>query len=211
MISLFLTIASDIFQSPEELSLTHKIAVFQRQLSNQHPDWELPALLDELKSIARNERRLFGSGDQSNFDPNDHKGKVVITTAHKAKGLEWDRVYLMSVNNYNFPAGEENDSYISEKWFIRDQMNLPAEALSQLEALIFPETFSYHEGEATKKSRLDYIRERLRLLYVSITRAKQELIITWNAGYNNKYHAAPALAALSDYYMSIKEKTNQVR
>ena len=208
---LILTIASDIFQTPEELSLTHKIAVFERQLSNQHPDWELPALLDELKSIARNERRLFGSGDQSNFNPNEHKGKVVITTAHKAKGLEWDRVYLMSVNNYNFPAGEENDSYISEKWFIRDQLNLPAEALSQLEALIFPGTFSYLEGEATRKSRLEYIRERLRLLYVSITRAKQELIITWNSGYNNKYHAAPALAALSNYFTSIKEKTNQVK
>jgi DNA helicase-2/ATP-dependent DNA helicase PcrA len=29
---------------------------------------------------------------------------------------------------------------------------------------------------------LDYVRERLRLLYVGITRAKRELFLTWNTG-----------------------------
>ena len=193
---LILTIASDIFKDLAEISLSHKIAVFLRQLSNQHPEWEFPALIDELKAVARNERRFFGSGDQAEFNPDDHKGEVVVTTAHKAKGLEWDRVYLMSVNNYNFPSGDNNDSYIAEKWFIRDQLNLPAEALSQLEILTLNDGSKYQEGSATQSSRLEYIRERLRLLYVSITRAKQELIITWNTGYNSKYSAAIALTAL---------------
>jgi DNA helicase-2/ATP-dependent DNA helicase PcrA len=40
----------------------------------------------------------------------------------------------------------------------------------------------YLEGEATQRARLDYAAERLRLLYVGITRAKSELIITWNMG-----------------------------
>ncbi len=40
----------------------------------------------------------------------------------------------------------------------------------------------YAEGEATHQARLDYVAERLRLFYVGITRAKQELIITWNTG-----------------------------
>ncbi|TFG47585.1 MAG: ATP-dependent helicase, partial [Anaerolineales bacterium] len=115
---LILTIAGDIFFTPDELSLYHKIATFQKQLSTQHPDWELPSLLDELKSLARNERRFFAGGEGDQFKPEEHKGKVVITTAHKAKGLEWDRVYLMSANNYNFPSGSSEDSYISEKWFI---------------------------------------------------------------------------------------------
>ena len=197
---LILTIADDIFQTPTELSLAHKIAVFQKRLANQHPDWDLPALLDELKSLARNERRFFGSGDNSDFNPEEHKGKVVITTAHKAKGLEWDRVYLMSVNNYNFPSGDLEDSYIAEKWFVRDQLNLPSEALAQLNSIMGQGSIPYKEGESTLNSRLEYIRERLRLLYVSITRAKQELVITWNTGYNSKYSAAPSLNALSSYY-----------
>ncbi len=206
---LILTVADDIFQDPTELALSHKIAVFQRQLANQHPDWEQPALLDELKSLARNERRFFGSGEQSNFNPDEYQGKVVITTAHKAKGLEWDRVYLLSVNNYNFPAGDANDSYIAEKWFIRDQLNLPSEALSQLTTLSANGSIPYVEGEATQLSRLEYMRERLRLLYVSITRAKQELVITWNTGYSSKYSAATPLTALSNYYQDYLKNNKQ--
>jgi len=38
------------------------------------------------------------------------------------------------------------------------------------------------EGASTLQARLDYAAERLRLLYVGITRAKQELVITWNSG-----------------------------
>ena len=208
---LILTIADDIFHDPIERSLSHKIALFQRQLANQHPDWDLPALLDELKSLARNERRFFGSGDQSDFNPEKYKGKIVITTAHKAKGLEWDRVYLMSVNNYNFPSGDPEDTFIAEKWFIRDQLNLPSEALSQLNSLISQGDTPYVEGQATKNSRTEYIRERLRLLYVSVTRAKQELVITWNTGYNSKYSAARAFTALATYYNNYLEnlKTNE--
>jgi len=202
---LILTIADDIFHDPAELSLSHKIAVFQRQLVNQHPDWELPALLDELKSLARNERRFFGPGEQSDFNPDEYKGKVVITTAHKAKGLEWDRVYLMSVNNYNFPSGDPGDNYIAEKWFVRNQLNLPSEALSQLRTINSQGSIPYIEGKATKHSRLEYVRERLRLLYVSITRAKQELVITWNTGYSSKYSSATPLSALSNYYKEYLE------
>jgi DNA helicase-2/ATP-dependent DNA helicase PcrA len=32
------------------------------------------------------------------------------------------------------------------------------------------------------QARTDYVRERLRLLYVGITRAKRDLILTWNSG-----------------------------
>ena len=33
-------------------------------------------------------------------------GKVTIATMHAAKGLEWDRVYLMAVSNYGFPSAQ---------------------------------------------------------------------------------------------------------
>jgi DNA helicase-2/ATP-dependent DNA helicase PcrA len=120
-----------------------------------------------------------------------------VTTIHKAKGLEWDRVYLMSVNNYDFPSALPHDEFISEKWFVRDHLNLEAEALAQLEAL-FPKdgVASYAEGEATQEARLDYAAERLRLLYVGITRAKRELIIAWNSGRPNRpqQQAVPFIA-----------------
>ncbi len=88
----------------------------------------------------------------------------------------------MSVNNYSFPAALPGDSYIAEKWFIRDSLNLQAEAQCQAERLMAGKASTYKEGEATLEARREYAAERLRLLYVGITRARRDLIITWNMG-----------------------------
>jgi DNA helicase-2/ATP-dependent DNA helicase PcrA len=119
---------------------------------------------------------------------------------HKAKGLEWDRVYLMSVNNYDFPSAILGDPYISEKWFIRDYLNIEAEALAQLKTLVSNDEYQwYQEGSATIEARNDYARERLRLLYVGITRAKKELIISWNNGRRGESMPAVPLLALKSF------------
>ena len=181
---MVLALSQDLFNAPNDLALAHKLALVLRQASDDHRDWRLPELNGELSMISRNERRFLGfSEDDSGFDPSHHPGKVVVTTMHKAKGLEWDRVYLMSVNNYDFPSGQPNDRYISEKWFVRSSLNLEAETLAQLGAVLSTSEYKfYKEGSASQTARLDYIRERLRLLYVGITRGKKELIITWNSG-----------------------------
>ena len=87
---------------------------------------------------------------------------------------------MMGVNNYDFPAVQEYDEYIAEKWFVRGALNLEAEILAQLDTL--RDGGGYTEGEATVQAREAYAAERLRLLYVGITRAKRDLIITWNVG-----------------------------
>ncbi|HMS00708.1 MAG TPA: ATP-dependent helicase [Anaerolineales bacterium] len=214
---LVLTLAQDVFTDASDLALAHKLALVLRSAADDHADWRLPELTAELAVIAKNERRFIGfSSDDSGFDPERHRGRVVVTTMHKAKGLEWDRVYLMSVNNYDFPSNMPNDRFISEKWFVRSGLDLSAEALAQLSALwsrYVPPRFDfaaaplsaggttrppsneydwYEEGAATMRSRLDYVKERLRLFYVGITRAKRELIVTWNSG--RQGDATPSLA-----------------
>ncbi|MGA2490477.1 MAG: ATP-dependent helicase [Anaerolineales bacterium] len=194
---MILTLSQDLFTAPNDLALAHKLALVLRQVRDDHADWRLPELNGELSLIARNERRFLGfSEDDAGFDPSHHAGKVVVTTMHKAKGLEWDRVYLMSLNNYDFPSLQFNDHYISEKWFVRSGLNLEAETLAQLEAALSTDEYeSYAEGAATGQARLDYVRERLRLLYVGITRAKKELILTWNTGrQGNQTQAIPFVA-----------------
>jgi DNA helicase-2/ATP-dependent DNA helicase PcrA len=159
----------------------------------------------ELMTIANNERRFIGfSEDDTGFDPEQHKGKVVVSTIHKAKGLEWDRVHLMSVNNYDFPSGQAHDQFISERWFVRDQLNLEAEGLAQVQHLIDNDPYQwYEEGSASLTARQDYIRERLRLLYVGITRAKRELILTWNTGkYKTEQQPSVPLIALSYFWQN---------
>jgi len=204
---MILTLSQELFTQPNDLAIAHKLAVLLRRVRNLHPDWHLPELTGELAVIARNERRFLGfSDDESGFDPDKYKGKVVIATIHKAKGLEWDRVYLMSVNNYDFPSGMEYDTYIPERWFIRDNLNLEAETLAQLKAAFSTESYEwYSEGNPTYEARMEYIRERLRLLYVGITRAKQELVITWNTGRKNNLQPAIPLVALQAYWIKVGE------
>ncbi len=176
---LILLLAQDLFDSPADLALAHKFAVVLRRFATDHPDYRLPEFVEELAQIARNQRRFLGFDEDSlGFEP--PKGKVTVSTMHRAKGLEWDRVYLMGLNNYSFPSGQPQDTYFSEKWFVRDSLNLEAEALGQLESLTNQE--GYIEGLSTEEARIDLVKERVRLLFVGVTRAKQELVVTWNVG-----------------------------
>jgi DNA helicase-2/ATP-dependent DNA helicase PcrA len=180
-----LIIGQDLFTAPGDLALTHKLALSLERSAAQESLWQLPDFASELTKIASNQRKFLGfEEDDTGFDPARHKGEVVITTIHKAKGLEWDRVYLLSVNNYDFPFAQSYDSYISEKWFIRDHLNLEAETIAKITALVNRDSgrLFMPEGIASEESRIEYSSERLRLFFVGITRARRELCITWNTG-----------------------------
>jgi DNA helicase-2/ATP-dependent DNA helicase PcrA len=176
---LMLTIGQDLFHEATDIALNYKLAQLLRGMGKNNPDWRLPQFAEELRAISQNERKFLGFDDaEHGYTP--HPGRVTIATMHAAKGLEWDRVYLMAVNNYSFPSAQPFDDYISEKWFIRDHLNMDAEMQAQMASLV--SGIPYHEGAATQAARIAYAAERLRLLYVGITRAKRELIITWNTG-----------------------------
>ncbi len=179
---LVLTIGQDIFHKPSEIALGYKLSGLLRSFAAEMPTARLSEFAAELRRISDNERRFIGfENEEVGYTPK--KGVVTVATMHAAKGLEWDCVYLLSVNDYSFPSGLPEDHYLDEKYFIRDSLNLSAEARAQLEALLAGAP--YNEGEASAQARLDYAAERLRLLYVGITRAKRKLIITWNTG---RYH-----------------------
>ena len=93
------------------------------------------------------------------------------------------------------------DTYVSEKWYIRGKLNLEAEALEQLKvALSGDEYVWYEEGKATQAARMDCVRERLRLLYVGITRAKKALVITWNTGKTGDSQPALPFIELQNFW-----------
>jgi len=196
---LLLTIGQDIFHLQSELALTHKLANTLKQVSSARHDWRLPELTNELAVIAKNQRKFIGFSEEDiNLDPELLKGKVVVATMHKAKGLEWDRVYLIGVNNFNFPSAAPEDPYMGLEWWIRDQLHLPEEALAQLDALLSDDQYDWYvEGRASKKARIDYASERLRLFYVGITRAKKHLIATYNTDYDN--HPSVPFTVLRTY------------
>jgi DNA helicase-2/ATP-dependent DNA helicase PcrA len=206
---LVLRIAQDLFREASLLATAYKLAGVLREASLDHPEWRLSELNRELAAVAQNERRFLGfSDEETGIDPESFQGRVLITTIHRAKGLEWDRVYLMSVNNYEFPSGEATDRYIFEPWYLREHLNLPAEALAQLRAAAAGDYLAYEPSAATRQARLDYAAERLRLLYVGLTRARQELIVTWNTGRSGDLTPALPFLALQEF---TKEHLHQAK
>ena len=178
---MVLTVGGDIFKEPSDVALTYKIAVVLKSIARDHPTYRLSEFVEELIYISENQRKFIGFDDSdTGYEPTP--GRITVSTMHAAKGLEWDRVYLMAVNNYSFPSALDYEEYIGERWFIRDNLNLEAEVEAQLEALVDQNTKTYTLGDASYQARFDYAAERLRLLYVGITRAKSDLIITWNTG-----------------------------
>jgi DNA helicase-2/ATP-dependent DNA helicase PcrA len=178
---LVMALGRDFFSDPDQLALVQKFSGLLRRASSYNPDWGLPRLADELEVIAENERRFEGVGSgETDFDPDDHPGEVTISTMHGAKGLEWDRVHLLGVNDFHFPAAVAGDRFLPERWYYRDDLNLQAETLAQIDAVTG--TDDYEEREATTRARHKYARERIRLFYVCVTRAREELMITTNIG-----------------------------
>ncbi len=178
---LVLTLGNELFTEATDLALTHKLALVLAGLASVDRNLRLAELADELAKIANNERRFLGF-DTADLGYEPRPGTVTVATMHAAKGLEWDRVYLMALNNYSFPSGQPHDTYRAEQWFVRDRLNLEAETLARLEAYLDGQLDRYQAGEASAQARLAYAAERLRLFYVAITRARQDLIITWNYG-----------------------------
>ncbi len=203
---LILTISGDLFRLETDIATAYAVALYLRRFGELHPEARLQEYTLELQEIAKGRRSFSGISDADDaFDPDQHRGKVTITTMHKSKGLEWDRVYIMAANNYNYPSADPFDVFLGEKWFIRNNLNLEAEARGQLKAL--RDNLPYREGEATREARIEYAAERLRLLYVGITRARRELIITWNTGRSGEQIEARPIAALRGWW----EKVGGVR
>lgn len=193
---LLLTLGNDLFTKPADLALTHRLAVLLNKLGRENPTWRLPELAGELENVAQNKRRILGFTDEGlGYEPK--AGQVTVATMHAAKGLEWDRVYLIGCNNFSFPSGSDafGDKYRGERWYVRDNLNLVAETIAQVQQLHMGTLDEYEPGRATEAARRDIGAERLRLLYVGITRARRELILTYNTGRNPERDPnQPALA-----------------
>ena len=185
---LMLTIAQDVLTRDNELAIAHSLAVSMRRYAAVNPSVQLGDLADKLKDIASN-RQSFLSKTllEAGFEP--QAGIITVTTMHKAKGLEWDRVYLLCVDVIDFPHDPDAHGR-GEQWFMggRDpateaRKSLEHEAaarktISSHEQPARPDVTMFGDQALVREARIENISERLRLLYVGITRAKSELQIS---------------------------------
>jgi len=109
--------------------------------------WGAQPLADFLASLA-----LVQQDDKTKGGEEEVGGAVTICTVHKAKGLEWDTVFVLNLNEDHFPSVfRENDSPV------------PA-------------------SHRTTEARLleAHVEEERRLVHVAMTRARRKLFLTAN-------------------------------
>ena len=168
---LLMTVAQDILKD-EDLARAQKLAVFLRSRADQNLDWRLPELARELAQETRGRVGVLAEEDGI-FEPGP--GRITLTTMHKAKGLEWDLVYMIGVDGDWFPHDLEGH-FRGEYEFLGGDPG--EEARAGLLALIGEA--EEERLSATDLAHVEVIAERLRLLYVGITRARRYLALSWS-------------------------------
>jgi DNA helicase-2/ATP-dependent DNA helicase PcrA len=157
-----------------DLALAYQIASILRRWRDAEPTWRLPELADQLAEVAAGRRTLpISDPDALGFQP--EPGRITLITQHKAKGLEWDAVLLVGVDGRWVPGSMEG--YFQGTYDFLGG-NPEAQVMAELRQLMGEHDHTYAGRTPTESANIEVICERLRLLYVAVTRARRFLHIS---------------------------------
>jgi DNA helicase-2/ATP-dependent DNA helicase PcrA len=176
-VDLVTAVAETFFDDPFQLSIAQAIALIVRRILYLNPEFRLSDVLAELDLRAEDQYRapLFPAtleeiarGQGSHAEPEGPR-PVKILTLHSSKGLEFDCVWIPGLNNaQDFP-------WLPEQARVTEQRVLMAERIISATAKgEHPELADLEHAAA-----IDQVAERLRLLYVGITRAERFLRLSY--------------------------------
>lgn len=170
---LVLYISEKLNFNREEVAIAQKVASGIKFLFADDPRYKLSDLAFELLKP----KNAFNYFANLVFELKGYEAKpgvVAISTYHKAKGLEWDNVFLGSITADDFPA-TVNDKFKTDIYFLRPTFRCPSAVLKKEFHQVFGDG---SEIDFQLNGKLDFIGERVRLLYVGITRAKERLFLS---------------------------------
>ncbi|MDF2523736.1 MAG: helicase UvrD [Clostridiales bacterium] len=200
---LIIHIAELLKFDKEEMAIAQKVADDARFKKLQEPQFRLLDLSTELLSPKNSYSYYTGViWDLKGYEP--RPGVITVCTYHKSKGMEWDTVFLMGLNNADFPV-ELSDKFLGEYWFLKPEYKNPqALAKADMQRIMDGKV----TGDMVLESKMETISERARLLYVGITRAKRHLFLSGfhaNPGKKNEVPASKYLYELKKYIDGITE------
>ena len=135
------------------------------------------SLTDVYEIISNTKNRVFNYIIDVVYEINGYEPQPVSITVcnyHKSKGLEWDCVFLLGLVQYNFPDNVKQ-KFQSDRWYLKDRYKNPiAVVKSEIDKILNKSI----DIDYMYKSKIDVINEKIRLLYVGITRAKEMLILS---------------------------------
>lgn len=171
------------YEHEYDLSIAYHIASLLTYWRELHPEWRLPELATELADVASGRRSLpTAATSDLGFEP--EPGRITLATQHKAKGMEWDAVFLIGIDGFWIPSSLDAP-FLGVHDFLGGDPT--AEATAQLRHLMEGDAGLYPERSATESAHIEVICERLRLLYVGITRARRYLHISRSRA-TRRYH-----------------------
>lgn len=178
---LILFIRNKINLEDEEMAIAEYVAFYVKILKRDNKNIDFENMVYKLQEEDKSFKHILDiTGNINGYEPTE--GSVTLCTYHKSKGMEWDCVFMLKCNNYSFPDNIEN-SFQCEKYYLKEKYKNP-EALikSEIEKL----TNGLERTDFNVEIKLDIIREKIRLFYVGVTRAKEMLILS-GSDYRNDY------------------------
>jgi DNA helicase-2/ATP-dependent DNA helicase PcrA len=180
---LILTLSDELYLSENgdsdrkhviDLAIAYQLAGAARSWLDIHPDWRLPEISAQLANVARGSHSIsVRTGDSLGFKPKP--GRITLATQHGAKGMEWDAVFLVGIDGGWMPGDLDAPFYGIRMPSGGDPA---AEAKAQLHLLMEGGSGLFEGRSATDSAHIEIICERLRLLYVGVTRARRYLHIS---------------------------------
>lgn len=169
---LVLQLASELNLEENEREMANSLSALVSYHLRQHPEHGIHEVAGEIENMKSYLRYMAGVlQDSKGFTP--RPGAVTVSTYHKAKGLEWDFVFMTGVAKDSF-CELAGDKSVSEAGYLLDDYRNPtAIAHAQLDILIGKKISS----NPIRQAKLMEICEDLRLLYMAFTRARERLFI----------------------------------
>jgi len=174
-----LVFISEIFEIHDEKKLLiEKISYDLKKILKYNPKWSLLDLASNLKKAKNSEFSYMAKAvEEEGILENKEKFKVTLSSYHRSKGMEWDFVYLVGVDNKTFPVYLNETNY-GQCYYLKKEYEYPQIFVEKE----FEMEFIDRDTEiGVVKNKLEKIAENTRLLYVGITRAKEYLMISGNA------------------------------
>ena len=171
---LILFIGEKLELEKEDRAVIDYVSFYIKYLSLENVNM---SLIDVYEIISNTKNRVFNYIIDVVYEMNGYEpepGSITVCNYHKSKGLEWDCVFLLGLVQYNFPDNTKQ-KFQSDRWYLKDRYKNPiAIVKSEIDNILNKNVGT----DYMYQSKIDVINEKIRLLYVGITRAKEMLILS---------------------------------